>query len=89
MTNDKEYLENLLLNDTDMTRQANELIAIYVKEAMESLEKAKVIADKYGVSFTFSPAYGMGGNYMGKNATDWDSSDCSDSGTWYPSSQSC
>lgn len=84
MTNDKEYLENLLLNDTDMTRKANELIAIYVKEAMESLEKAKTIADKYNVSFRFSPAYGMGGSY---DPDEWDSSDSSSG--WRPSSQSC
>lgn len=36
-------------------------MARLVKEAMASLRAAEALADEIGVSFSFRPAYGMGG----------------------------
>lgn len=61
-------------------------IAACVAAAYEALAKAEQIADEYELSFSFSPAYGMGGYYSG-NKDDRDEYD-PDNG-WSSSSQNC
>lgn len=59
-----------------------------------ALQEAISVADEYGLEFSISPAYGMGGSYVGQgsseeergdDATTWDLGDWG----WYASSQSC
>lgn len=54
-----------------------------VREAEQSLEKAKAFADQHNLVFEFSPAYGMGGTYYGGKGHPHESQG------WYPSSGSC
>ncbi len=71
--------------------QAVKELAEKVAEAYAALDAAKVIANEHGLEFSFSPAYGMGGYYTGKDEH-WDGSDDDDwesSYGWSPSSQSC
>lgn len=82
---------------------AAKALAVKIKEATDALTAAENLADEYGLEFSFSPAYGMGGYYTGKGKAtpgikdvteDWDASDedewqSSDSYGWNPSSQSC
>lgn len=58
-------------------KEANAQIAQFVAEAYAAIEKAKEVADKHNLWFSFEPAYGMGGDYDGAE------------GEWNPSSQSC
>jgi hypothetical protein len=66
-------------------RAAQAKISTHVSAAYAELNAAQEIADKYKLSFSFSPAYGMGGHYYG------DPDDHSDynEGGWHASSQSC
>lgn len=69
-------------------------LAEMVKLAEDALARAEKLADESGLSFSFEPAYGMGGTYYGKGKSAQDSpSDpydwSDDSWGWYSSSQSC
>lgn len=46
-------------------RAAQDKIGAHVSAAYAELSAAKKLADKYKLSFSFSPAYGMGGRYYG------------------------
>jgi len=70
---------------------AAKLIAEKVTAAENLIKDAEKIANKYGLSFRHSVAYGMGGEYEGdKNLrTDrWGDADPAEDG-WSPSSHSC
>lgn len=59
-------------------------IAELVARAEDAIRKAEALADEHGLEFSFSPAYGMGGYYVGAGADNtW-----SEQG-WNPSSMSC
>jgi hypothetical protein len=58
-----EELKAILDAPANLTREANEYIAIKVKEARAIIKDAEEIADRFNVSFTFSVEYGMGGTY--------------------------
>jgi|LakMenEpi03Aug12_release.lakeMendotaPanAssembly.Ray.scaffolds.fasta_scaffold4108464_1 hypothetical protein len=78
----------------DQIKKANEEMSAYVKDAYTALDKAKDIADVFGLEFSFGVTYGAGASYTGKNAPkeDWEESDDwedSDSYGWKASSQSC
>jgi len=79
---------------TDKEKVA-ELSAL-VKAASTALKKAENFADENGLEFSFYPAYGMGGYYIGANHPerdeifDEDYTDAEDGqGFWNPSSQGC
>lgn len=55
--------------------QANAAIAEKIEKVNALLADCQAIADETGVSFSFAPAYGMGGFY--------------ESGEWNASSQNC
>lgn len=65
-------------------------IDAFVEEAYRALKKAEDLAIEHKTSFSFSPAYGMGGSFEGyveEDETDeW--GDAKEPG-WCPSSQSC
>lgn len=48
--------------------QAVQAISNYVKAAEENIAEAEALAEKYGLTFHFCPAYGMGGTYYPKGA---------------------
>ncbi|BAU40113.1 hypothetical protein [Ralstonia phage RSP15] len=49
---------------TEMTAQeASKKIAELTDKAYDALREATEIAQKFDISFDFSPAYGMGGSY--------------------------
>lgn len=62
-------------------------IADKVNQAEKLISEAEKLADEHGLEFDFSPAYGMGGEYIGKGsprlASGWNEQG------WNPSSQSC
>ena len=61
---------------TKMTqKQAQVELDRLTTKAEEMLGEAEGVATEYGLEFSFSPAYGMGGWF--------------ESGEWSPSSQSC
>ena len=66
--------------------EAVKALADKVKEFNEALSEAESIADKYKLSFSISPAYGMGGTYDDdpeeRVGEDWESS-------WESSSANC
>lgn len=64
------------MNEEKM-KQGQALLSQKVNEAYDALTEAQQIADEHGLSFSFSPEYGMGGYYDGEDAE------------WNPSSQSC
>ena len=69
-----------------MTREeANKEIQALVARAYAAIRHAEEIADEHKLSFSFSPAYGMGGRYNG-DPDDWgyDQED-----GWRASSHSC
>ncbi len=72
-----EYVSNAIhsLTPEDVLKKANEDLAAAIKNAEASLSEAENIANEHGLSFSFSPAYGMGGWY--------------EAFAWNPSSQSC
>lgn len=67
-----------------------------INEATAMINEATAIADKWGVTFNWDLAYGMGGTYYPQRTADskwsesdeaWRPSDTEDG--WYSSSQSC
>lgn len=76
-------------------------IEIEVQEAYDSLKRARIIADNNGVSFSFSPAYGMGGWYNPTNGVsvlgvpedvppeEWESENDWEESGWQASSHNC
>ncbi len=75
-SNIKNLLDEVAPINQNELKKANADIARLVETASISLKSATEIADEYGLSFSFCPAYGMGGTYSG------------DSG-WNSSSQNC
>lgn len=59
-------------------------LARLVQEAREALKAAEKFADEHKLSFTFDPAYGMGGTYYGKGF--WDAQKEGDD-DWYSSQE--
>lgn len=59
------------------TKELQAELGELVKQAEIALVEAERFADKHGLDFSFSPAYGMGGYYDGEE------------GEWNPSSESC
>jgi len=58
-------------------------IANLTEAAYEAIRKAEALADEYGVDFSFSVSYGMGGSYISKKTPEWDEEG------WVSSSQNC
>ncbi len=78
----------------DQIKKANEEMSAHILDAYTALDKAKDIADEFGLEFSFGVTYGAGASYIGKNAPkeDWEESDDwedSDSYGWKASSQVC
>jgi hypothetical protein len=77
--------------DEDEKKLALERIAAKVKEAEDAIKAAEQIADEHQVSFSFTPAYGMGGSYYPKKVegvereNNWWGSDEG----WVSSSRNC
>jgi hypothetical protein len=68
-----------------MTKEeAVKKVAELVHAACASLGAAENLADEFGLEFYFSPAYGMGGRYVGET-----SEDSYGEPGWNPSSMSC
>jgi len=70
------------------TEKAAKKISDNIEEAYRLIKEAEALADKHKLFFSFSVAYGMGGDYHGDTAdrySDWDDNP----GGWSPSSQSC
>lgn len=65
-------------------KEALAQIEVEVEKAYAALRAAEKLADEAGVSFHFSPAYGMGGAYYGKDSEEG----YGDTG-WSSSSQNC
>jgi len=72
------------LSDDEMML-ANKKLSALVRAASEALEEAEKYADKYHLSFSWSPAYGMGGHYNGNP----DDRNPDDEGGWSSSSAGC
>lgn len=77
-------------------KKASQDLSQALKEMNEALERAKKIADEFGLTFSMYPTYGMGGSYYGANFdpgsdedyhSDYRPSD--DKGYWITSSNSC
>jgi hypothetical protein len=71
---------------------AKALLDEQIQAAYEAVAKAEAIADKYGLNFNFSVAYGMGGRYIGdqEQRTEYVDDDYYDADLgWRPSSHSC
>lgn len=69
-------------------KEALAQIGELVKQAYATLAQAEKIAEEAGVTFSFLPAYGMGGTYLPETAgrSPW----CyNEEFGWQPSSQSC
>lgn len=67
-----------------MTREeASKKISALVQNAYDSIHQAEALADEHGISFSFSPEYGMGGYYDPEEIND------STGNHWYPSSLGC
>ena len=81
VTNIKSLLDEVAPINQNELKKANADIARLVETASISLKSATEIADEYGLSFSFCPAYGMGGTYMGGTY--------SGDGGWNSSSQNC
>ena len=63
---------------TTLTQEeANKRLALLVENMQKAFNEAESFADQHGLEFHFSPAYGMGGWYDGKE------------GQWNASSESC
>ena len=65
-----------------------------VDKANEALKNAEDFADEHGLEFHFSPAYGMGGHYVGnseniRNKWNEKSYENDTEAGWHPSSMSC
>ena len=82
--------------------EANAKIAAFVALAYAALADAETLADDYGLAFSFSPAYGMGGWYASKEAylkdnygadyssdPDWEDSSSEENYGWQSSSSNC
>lgn len=69
------------------SKVAYQQIEKHVKEAYDALDKAKKLADDFGLIFNFDVAYGMSGSYHGKGVREG----CDGSGDqgWYSSSSDC
>ena len=77
--------------------QAKKEVERLKEEAYAKIKEATAIADKWGVTFNWDLAYGMGGTYYPQHTEDskwsessddvWRPSDTEDG--WYSSSQSC
>jgi hypothetical protein len=66
-------------------QEAVALLAERVAAVERAMTEAQAVANKYKLSFSFAPAYGMGGTYYGdENDRDEDSEN-----GWYSSSMSC
>ena len=72
-------------------REALKKINEKTNEADKLIEEATEIADQYGISFSFSVAYGMGGVYHPKKQQDnWETSSFEDDDEgWVSSSEMC
>lgn len=70
---------------TDQEKQAE--LSRLVRAAEEALKAATDFADEHKLYFSWSPAYGMGGSYIGDPEERWNS-DYSDDG-WHSSSMGC
>lgn len=76
------YDARLPLDDKTVERIVHEntgrnLMAEAKAKLINAFSEAEAVADKYELSFSIDPAYGMGGTYDGED------------GEWCPSSQSC
>lgn len=65
------------------TKELQQELAALVNAAEEALSKATSFADEHKLSFSYSPAYGMGGYYNSNPEDRWQELG------WNPSSQSC
>jgi len=73
-------------------KKAYEEISQLLVEAENKIRSAENIADKYGLDFSFSVSYGMGGHYEGKGygAEDYNGDiQYRTEGEWISSSQNC
>lgn len=62
-----------------------EKLAELVKEAYAALNVAEAYADEHALSFSFKPAYGMGGWYYPQNLTSEQITKFKEDEGWYPS----
>lgn len=72
--------------------EASKLISEKTAAAYAAINEAEAIADEYGVDFSFSVSYGMGGYYSPKPKNDdYNDSSCygEDSYGWNSSSAYC
>lgn len=70
-----EILQNYPV-DEKKRETALKNMANFVAQAKVNLEAAQAIADEWGVDFSFSPAYGMGGTYYGNSGWNSSSQNC-------------
>ena len=81
-------------NKAERAKTAAADIAKHVDAAYASIAAAEALADEFGIDFSFSVGYGMGGTYRSKNGNkdDWNSSSScwgEDDGGWVSSSSDC
>jgi hypothetical protein len=76
-----------------MANNPNEKLNGLINQALNALAKAEEYAKEHGMSFTFSPVYGMGGTFrpIGKYDDRWeyDGDGIEGDHAWFPSSKSC
>lgn len=70
-------------------RDANAEISKKLDQARQLLKECQALADQHALSFSFNPAYGMGGTYYGKGNEEWSSSSDGSEGEWVSSSSQC
>lgn len=78
--------------EEEKKRRASAQVSGLVQEAYNKLHEAEKIANEYGIVFSFSPAYGMGGTYYPPRNDDYNDSDDwydSDEQGWVSSSEQC
>ncbi len=66
------------------TKEIQAQLSASVSAAYTALRAAEAFADEHKLDFSFSPAYGMGGCYLGTGNDDGYGEE-----GWNPSSQSC
>lgn len=80
-------------NKAERAKNAAANISKLVEEAYAAIRSAEVLADEFGLDFSFSLEYGMGGTYQGKgsNNDEWNNSSCygEDNYGWNSSSSNC
>lgn len=92
MTTHKKGMK-MNISDDEIRQKTAELNDI-VNKIEELIASAETLADEYGLNFSLSPAYGMGGSFQGRGTLindDFESSDeyNEDNYGWTSSSQNC